>query len=156
MGTPQPIERTQDPVWAVPPRPERPDVVVVGEAEEAPSRTTLDDLQAEALADEELAARIAPVLEALDRGMERTRKEGEAEARRIVAAARDEAARIRKGIEDELVAAHMGLEQLRTRRDEVIQHLRELHDLVASTSERLAPEVTEDPETDLPPPPGSA
>jgi hypothetical protein len=98
------------------------------------------------------------VLRALDRGVERTRKEGEAEARRIVAAARDEAARIRKGLEDELVAAHLGLEQLRARRDEVIQQLRELHDFVASTSERLAPGVTEGTAADagFPPPPGAA
>lgn len=150
MGTPQPIEQPPDPVWAVPARPEPPDIVVVGEAEEAPSQTTLDDLLE---SEDAFAARVAEVLRALDRGVDETRKESEAEARRIVAAARDEAARIRKGIEDELVAAHLGLEQLRARRDEVIQQLRELHDLVVSTSQGLTPE---DRSGDLPPPPGAA
>jgi len=158
VGTPQPVERSPDPIRGDQPRPARPDVVVIGEAEEAPAQTTFDDLRAAKAAEDELVTRIAPVLRALDRGVERTRKEGEAEARRIVAAARDEAARIRKGLEDELVAAHLGLEQLRARRDEVIQQLRELHDFVASTSERLAPGVTEGTAADagFPPPPGAA
>lgn len=166
MGTPQPISPSPDRPWGGPQRPARPDVVVIGEAEEAPVQRTLDDLQAEMAAEDELAARIAPVLQALDRGVERTRKESEAEARRIVAAARDEAARVRKGIEDELVAAHLGLDRLRARRDEAVQQLRTLYDIVVSMSEDLdagdaarGPDPsTEDPAAEIPfpPPPGAA
>jgi hypothetical protein len=131
-------------------------VVVVGEAEEAPTQTSLDLRVEMPPPPDPVADRIAPVLRALDRGVERTRRESEAEARRIVAAARDEAARIRKGIEDELVSAHLGLEQLRVRRDEAIQQLRDLYDLVVSTSAQLAgaPDRDEDhPATEAPRPP---
>jgi len=160
VGTPQPFQRSPDSPWGDQPPPARPDVVVIGEAQEAPSQTTFDDLRTEAASEDALIGRIAPVLRALDRGVERTRKEGEAEARRIVAAARDEAARIRKSVEDELVAAHLGLEQLRARRDEAIQQLRALYDHVVSTSEQMAPDVSQDEdrsaEVELPPPPDTA
>jgi hypothetical protein len=122
-------------------------VVVVGEAEEAPTQTSLDLRVEMPPPPDPVADRIAPVLRALDRGVERTRRESEAEARRIVAAARDEAARIRKGIEDELVSAHLGL---------AIPPRRDLYDLVVSTSAQLAgaPDRDEDhPATEAPRPP---